>query len=320
MKLDKTLEEITTYNKSLNNPTGEVAKEYFKLRKTNDKRISNLKSVHKDKKLNLIYDIKQLKNVSIQKIDYNITLYKSSVKENNIFDISNKVYLSLINTFEYNISKYYINNKEVIINYIIEVYKMQLQIIELNKELNSTINQFIKDNNISKYRLARLVTTYKTIKNDLQFYKKYCFDIEQFKQLQSKDDEITTFIEEFFLECVHEIESKRTLNEIYKLNEQNKELDYKFRVSKEYTPKIGNNTKEFVTQSIIKETDESTHEENILENIITTNKELTTSLTELCKTPKKEVIQKKPKTKEELTEFKRKQKLYKEAMKQIGFV
>lgn len=51
MKLDKTLEEITAYNKSLNNTTGEVSEKYFKLRLDNDKKLSLLSSTHNDLKI-----------------------------------------------------------------------------------------------------------------------------------------------------------------------------------------------------------------------------------------------------------------------------
>lgn len=204
MKLDKTLEEITTYNKSLNNTAGEVTISYFKLRKSNDKRISDLKSVHKDEKSKIIYDMKQLNNISLQKIDYNVSMYKNDVKEeNDIYDISNKAYDSMLNSFEYYNRRYYENKKEAIIDYISKIYKMKLEMSKLNKDLSSNLSKFVKDNNIKQHKLANMVSSYQEIKNDLKFFDKYCNNIEDFKSNQLEKELTSSFNEEFFLEGVN---------------------------------------------------------------------------------------------------------------------
>ena len=267
MKLDKTLEEITTYNKSLNNTTGEVTLEYFRLRKSNDKRITELKSVQKDEKSKLIYDMKQLNNISLQKIDYNVSMYKANIKEeNDIINISNKAYESMLNSFDYNNRIYYENKKEHIINYISKIYKMRLEMKNLNKELSSILSKFVKDNNIKQHKLANMVSSYQEIKNDLKFFDKYCNNIEDFKLNQIEKELIASFHEEFFLEGVSEIESKRTLNKICKEADDEKEMNYKARLSKEYTPKIGNDSKEFVLESMKTSKLEELIEESLLKD------------------------------------------------------
>lgn len=130
-----------------------IEKEYFKLRISNDKRIDNLKSVHNDMKKSAQQKIKDLKNISIKKINFNVTMYKSNIKVDNISIISLKVFEALIGSFDNNNYIYYENNKEQILNYIKEIYKIHNELKSLNKELNSIINTFIKNNNITKYML-----------------------------------------------------------------------------------------------------------------------------------------------------------------------
>ena len=149
MKLDKT-EEILQ-NKS-RNISGEVIKEYFRLRISNDKRLATLKSVHADEKLKYKQIIKQIPLVSIQKIDFNITAYKDNVKNSDdIIDISNEVYNVIVDKFECSSKIYYKNNQEHILNYIISIYKSRIEMKNLNAELCSIINIFVKDNNIKQW-------------------------------------------------------------------------------------------------------------------------------------------------------------------------
>lgn len=314
MKLDKT-EEILQ-NKS-HNISGEVIKEYFRLRISNDKRLATLKSVHADEKLKYKQIIKQIPLVSIQKIDFNITAYKDNVKNSDdIIDISNEVYNVIVDKFECSSKIYYENNQEHILNYIISIYKSRIEMKNLNAELCSIINIFVKDNNIKQHKLAQFVSLYQEMKKDLQFYSNYCNNIEDFKTFQSEKEELSTFVEEIFLEEICIIESKRELLKITNSVDNQRDLEYKRKVSNHYTPRIGNDSKEFVFETILNNTERT--EENILEDIVTNNKEANIMMNELCKKPKKPVGEK-TKTKEELAELKRKQKLYKIAMKEMGF-
>ena len=70
----------------------------------------------------------------MQKIDFNISLYKNNIKNTDDLDeFSLKVYNSLVLSFERSNDIYYINNKDVIINYITKIYKMRIEQSELNK-------------------------------------------------------------------------------------------------------------------------------------------------------------------------------------------
>jgi hypothetical protein len=305
MELDKTLEEITLQNNSLNNTTGEVAREYFKLRISNDKKLSTLKSVHNDEKSKFKKILKQLTLISIQKIDFNISSYKDNVKtSDDIHKISNEIYDVILNTFDGSNRIYYENSKEHIINYINSVYKCRIEMKKLNAELCSIINVFVKDNNIKRHKLSQFVSLYQDIKKDLQFYSTYCNDIEDFKNFQTEKEELLTFAEEIFLEEVNKINSKRDLDNIVNENNEQKDLDYKRKISKHYTHRIGNNTKEFVVETLLsakntKNANEEDEVETVVEGMLLNNKEINNLTGKLYEQPKK--TRKKRRTKEEKT-------------------
>ena len=313
MKLDK-IEEILQYKSHI--ISGEVIKEYFRLRISNDKRLATLKSVQADQKLKYKQIIKQITLVSIQKIDFNVSAYKDNVKTaDDIIEISNEVYNVIIEKFEGSNRIYYENNKEHILNYITTIYKSRMEIKTLNAELCSIINIFVKDNNIKQHKLSHFISLYQEMKKDLHFYSNYCDDIEDFTTFESEKEELSEFVKEIFLEEVVKINSKRELEKICDSKLKSEDLEYKRKISNHYTPKIGNNSKELLLKTIL---NTKRTEENILEDIVTNNKEANIMLNELGKTTKK-AVEKKTKTKEELAELKRKQKLYKIAMKEMGF-
>ena len=292
MKLDKTIEEILQ-NKSHNSE--EVLKEYFKLRISNDKRIDNLKSVHNDMKKSAQQKIKDLKNISIKKINFNVTMYKSNIKEDNISIISLKVFEALIGSFDNNNYIYYENNKEQILNYIKEINKIQSELKSLNKELNSIINTFVKNNNIKTHKLSHFVSLYQEMKKDLNFYSNYCDNIEEFNKFQEEKNKLSSSIKEIFLDEVNKIESIRILNKMCKEKIEEDDLEYKRKMSKHYTPRIGNNGKEFVLNVM-----SNMSVEKSVEEIMLNNKETKELAEELCKEqPKKEKVKKPKLTKEE---------------------
>jgi histone H3/H4 len=287
MKLDKTIEEIILQNKSRNN-SDEVLKEYFKLRISNDKRIDNLKSVHGDMKKSAQQKIKDLKNISISKINFNVTMYKSNIKEDNISIISLKAYEALIGSFDNNNYIYYENNKEQILNYIKEMYKIHIEFKNLNKELNSIINIFVKNNNIKQHKLAQFVSLYQEMKRDLNFYSNYCDNIEEFNKFQEEKNKLSSSIKEIFLDEVNKIESIRILNKMCKEKIEEDALEYKRKMSKHYTPRIGNDGKEFVL-NVMSNKVEGIDIEKIVEESINQQEE----------PPKKEKVKKPKLTKEE---------------------
>lgn len=323
MKLDKTFEEIILQNKSLTDSKYVVARNYLTLRLNNDKELSKLKTIHSKQKSELSYCIKQIKNISIQKIDFNICLYKENIKDNNIDEISDKTFKSLISSFEYNCDTHYIINKDIILNYIKSLFKIKIEVINLNKGLTLKLNNFIKDNNINKYNLVKLVSLYQEVKRNISVYKNSCDTLNDFKLYQSEKDELSIISEELFLTEVKYINSKRDLDKIVNETNEQKDLDYKRKIAKHYTPRIGNNSKEFVVETLLstkntKNTNEEDEVETDVECMLLNNKETNNLVSEYCETSKKEV-KVKEKTKEELAELKRKQKLYKEVMKEMGF-
>lgn len=292
MNLDKTIEEILQ-NKSHNSE--EVLKEYFKLRISNDKRIDNLKSVHNDMKKSAQQKIKDLKNISIKKINFNVTMYKSNIKEDNISIISLKVFEALIGSFDNNNYIYYENNKEQILNYIKEIYKIHNELKSLNKELNSIINTFVKNNNIKTHKLSHFVSLYQEMKKDLNFYSNYCDNIEEFNKFQEEKNKLCSSIKEIFLEEVNKIESNRILNKMCKEKIEEDDLEYKRKMSKHYTHRIGNNGKEFVLNVM-----SNMSAEKSVEEVMLNNKETKELVEEWCKEPtKKEKTKKSRLTKEE---------------------
>lgn len=323
MKLDKTLEEITTYNKSLNNPTGEVAKEYFKLRILNDRKLSTLKSVQNDEKSKFKRILKQLTLISIQKIDFNISAYKNNVKSfDDISKISAEIFDVILNTFESSNRIYYENNKEHILNYITSVYKCRLEMKNLNAELCDIINTFVKNNNIKQHKLAQLVSLYQNIKKELRFYSFYCNDIEDYKYFQTEKDELLPFAEEVFLEEVCKINSKRELDKMVDKHKEQKDLDYKRSVSEYYTPKVGNSTKEFVVQTVLNETCSGSMGvvENVIHDIVLNNKVYSAVLNKLQKSDNKPPKKKTKISKEEKDIQKINQKTTNEVLKSMGFI
>ena len=169
----------------------------------------------------------------------------------------------------------------------------------LNAELRGIINIFVKNNNIKQHKLAQLVSLYQNIKKELQFYSFYCNDIEDYKYFQTEKDELLPFAEEVFLEEVCKINSKRELDKMVDKHKEQKDLDYKRSVSRYYTSKVGNNSKEFVMETLLstKNTNEEDEVETVVEGMLLNNKETNNLVSELCETSKK--TRKKRRTKEE---------------------
>jgi hypothetical protein len=206
MKLDKTLEEIKLHNKSLTDNKFKVTREYFELRLRNDEQLSNLKILHNKQKTELNYNIKMLRTISKQKIDFNVSLYKDNVKNrNDIKIISDKVYNDLIMSFERSNNIYYVNNKEAIMNYIITLYTIKVEMDELNKSLNENICDFKKQNNIKSAQSAYLISQYKELKTNLDIYSKCCHNINDLKSYLAEKEELSSIVEEIFLNEVKNI-------------------------------------------------------------------------------------------------------------------
>lgn len=285
MKLDKTLEEITLYNNSLQDSKFKIAKEYFILRETQDKKLSDLKIVHKDMKNAACSKIKECKNISIQNIMLKITSHKKLVNQKNIKEISINVYDSVIKSFTYSSSQYYENNKDKILDFIIELYKIHLEYKSLQAELNSVLKEFIKENEINTYVLKALVTLYNSTKENLAIYKKHCDNIDEFKKFKKEKDELSTIAEERFLLGVEKIHSNRELISI--CNNTNKKNIFEYLLA---------NAAETLEPTKI----QSKEIEKSVEESMLNNKETMSYMNKLSEEPpKKEKVKKSKLTKEE---------------------
>lgn len=298
MKLDKTLEEITLYNNSLQDSKFKIAKEYFILRETQDKKLADLKIVHKDMKNAACSKIKELKNISIQNIMLKITSYKKLVNQKNINEISINVYDSVVKSFTYSSSRYYENNKDKILDFIIEIYKIRLEYKSFQAELNLELKEFIKENEINTYILKALVTLYNSTKENLAIYKTHCDNIDEFKKFKKEKDELSTIAEERFLLGVEKIHSNRELISI--CNNTNKKNIFEYLLANAAeTPEPTKNQSEEIEKSV--------------EEVMLNNKETMSYMNKLStEQPKKEKVKKPNLTKEE--------RAIKKAKKEMGLL
>lgn len=325
MKLDKTLEEIILQNKSLTDDKFKVTREYFKLRIQQEDKLSTLSKIQSEQIIVNKNKLKLIKNISMEKIHKYAVKYKKLVSSENTERIINMTFEDILSEFDYNCAHHYVNNKDIILNYISEIFNLHLYMMKIKKELKAELKSF--NRNISSALSIQLVSEYNIFKRNVEVITRLDYNIEEFKLHLKQQETLEPIITEIFIYHIERLRNKKHIKDVEKENNMISNIKINDKVNKniniikkEKKKEIYNAVSNIMVQPMLKETDEGTHEENILENIITNNKELTISLTELCKPPKKEVIQKKPKTKEELIEFKRKQKLYKEAMKQIGFI
>lgn len=198
----------TQTGKNEYNTNVSIIKDYIKLRFKNDSTVTELKKEHAKQKSHLIYNLKQIHLVSIQKINFHITLYKNELNDDNIEEISNKTFDSLINSFGTNCDIYYRNNKDKILYYISECYRMILEVNMLIKGFNTELNNFIKINNINKYSLVKYVSIYNDLKTDIVIYTEYCKNIDEFNSYKAKHS-IDGIKEQLFLEEIELIDKRR---------------------------------------------------------------------------------------------------------------
>lgn len=302
MKLDKTLEEITTYNKSLNNTTGEVSEKYFKLRLDNDKKLSLLSSTHNDLKNKERSIIANLNLISLKRIDYFIKNSKKNVKDEcDIQTTANYAFSKMLEDFSHNNSIYYINNKDTIINYMTQIYKLNLEKKKFMLELNGILNEFITVNNIKSHVLAVLVTSYQELKRELKVCADFNNNLEEYLKYRNIKDDISTFVEKVFLEEVQNNRNKDILNKICSDNNNKKDLEHSLESAKYYAPK----DEETVSKP------NKSQEVNMVLDVFRNSKEIDDSITTLSNVEQKLEIKpkRKRKTKAEMKIFNEKQRL-----------
>lgn len=128
---------------------------------------------------------------------------------------------------------------------------MRIEQSELNKRLNIELEDFKKQNDIKSVQSAYLVTQYKELKLNLELYTKYCYNINDFKTYLAEKHELSSIVEEFFLNEVKNIDSKRDLKLIHNEKDKQENLDYISEVSRVNTTKIGNEENVIVEESAV---------------------------------------------------------------------
>ena len=117
------------------------------------------------------------------------------------------------------------------------------------------LEDFKKQNDIKSLQSAYLAAQYKELKLNLELYTKYCYNINDFKTYLSEKHELSSIVEEFFLNEVKNINSNRDLKVICNKKDKQENLDYISEVSRVNTPKVGNkdkiNSKETIVESIV---------------------------------------------------------------------
>lgn len=121
-------------------------KNYLILRLNLENKIDTLKETIKNNLKNYKIKISELQNVSLQKIDFNITLFKSIFKESNLDKLQVEIFENLLRTFEYSVQEHYKSNEIIIKEYIKENIKNQLELKRLRTEIRTEIKEYRETN------------------------------------------------------------------------------------------------------------------------------------------------------------------------------
>lgn len=205
----------------------------------------------------------------------------------------------MLEDFSHNNSIYYINNKDTIINYMTQIYKLNLEKKMLMLELNGVLNEFISSNNIKSHVLAVLVTSYQELKRELKVCAEFNNNLEEYLKYRNIKDDISTFVEKVFLEEVQNNKNKDLLNKICSDNNNKKDLEHSLESAKYYAPKEEETTSN------------ESQEVNMVLEVFRNSKEISDSITVLSNVEQKLEIKpkRKRKTKAEMKIFNENQRL-----------
>ena len=115
---------------------------YLLFRLSVEKTIDMLKEDIKNRINTVKHKISETKNVSLQKINFYITLFKPNFKKDNIQD---EIFKTLIESFEYS-PQTYIDNETIIKDYIKVNIETQLELAKLRASVRAEIKEY-KENN-----------------------------------------------------------------------------------------------------------------------------------------------------------------------------
>lgn len=328
MKLDKTLEELIAQNKTLTEAQYITTREYFKLRMQQEDKLSNLKKIQAEQIIQNKIKLKLTKNISMEKIHKYTVKYKRVINSENIDKIANSVFKDLISEFDYNCAYHYENNKDIIINYITEFYKLHSYMLDVKKELKSELKTF--NRNISTNLLIQLVSEYTKFKRNIEVIEQIDYDFIEFKSILEQQEKLTPITTEIFLTRVDQIKNKSHIKDIVKEKEALEDISISNNVNKNIeviNSEIKSQKKKEIYSIVHNayrqiEHQDSNEEEKSIETILIDNEETKELAKKLCEAPpKKEKVEKPKLTKEERAIKKAKEKardeLYNLTMKKM---
>lgn len=254
MKLDKTLEEIKLHNRSLTDDKFKVTREYFELRLQQENKLAKELTTQKQQIEKYKAKLKITKNISAEKIHKYAVKYKKVATVDNITKLAQTTFDDLISEFDYNCVFHYENNKEIILEYIQEVFKLYVYFTEVKNSLKSELKSF--NMNISSALLIQLVSEYNIFKRNLEVVAKLDYNIEDFKDILEEQQTLKPIITEFFLTIV----TNNSDNYIKQREKENKRLD-NIKINDKMKKKINNikqenkiNSKETIVENIVSST------------------------------------------------------------------
>ena len=192
----------------------QFTKEYFRLRLSNEKSLQDFKDKQKLVKTQANKKLKSLNNISKQRIDFAIKMFK-----NNYDKSAEIVYDFIIESLTNSNYVYYANKRTEIIEYIDTIYILQKDLKVFRNNLKKNFEKFKRTNTYCD--LVVLNNFYNKFNADINAYTKMGVTIDEYKNILKEHSYIEAVIEEFFLE-----EAKIIETEVIQYREQ-KELKLK---------------------------------------------------------------------------------------------
>ena len=230
MKLDNTLEEIILRNKTLTEDKFRVTREYFELRLQQEDKLSKLSQIQSEQINANKTKLKMIKNISMEKIHKFSVKYKKAVSSDNVDKIIKMTFEDLISEFDYNCIHHYENNKDIIVNYINEVFKLHLYALATKKALKVELKSFSR--NISSALLIQLVSEYNIFKRNIEVAMKLDYNLEEFKSHLEEQQTLEPIITEIFLKHLECIRNKNYIKDIIKENNTVTDIKINDKVNK----------------------------------------------------------------------------------------
>lgn len=190
----------------------DIRKEYFIFRRNQDEILENKKLELLKKKKEEQKNIESKKYISLQKINFHISLYKNNIKRKNKEKLSLSIYETLLTTFSYDVQEKYESRKEIIMNYIANTLENILDLKELRASQKIELIDY-KETLKGKINLQALESAYVEMKRTLSNFK-YGSDKQEFYEYKKELQESRKVADEMVLEILDKktISLKEILN------------------------------------------------------------------------------------------------------------